>query len=69
MRAIATGEELTHDWAMTDDDDSSTACQCGAPNCRGTVTGKDWQLPEVQRQYGDYFSLYLLEKIRSARDA
>src|SRR5271163_1201220 len=29
LRRIATGEELTHDWATTDDDDYSMACRCG----------------------------------------
>lgn len=66
MRDIRAGEELTHDWAMTDDDDSSTKCRCGAPNCRGTITGKDWQRPELQRRYRNFFSAYLLEKIRNA---
>ena len=63
MRDIGVGEELTHDWAMTDDDDSSTTCSCGAANCRKVITGKDWQRPELQRRYGNYFSSYLLEKI------
>ena len=63
MRPIRAGEELTHDWAMTDDDDSSMACGCGAQNCRGTVTGKDWQRPELQTRYAGYFSSYLLQKI------
>jgi uncharacterized protein len=34
MRDIHAGEELTHDWAVTDDDDYSVQCRCGAPNCR-----------------------------------
>jgi SET domain-containing protein len=63
MRDIRAGEELTHDWAMTDDDDSSTKCNCGAPNCRGMLTGKDWQRPELQKRYAGYFSAYLAEKI------
>jgi hypothetical protein len=63
MRNIRAGEELTHDWAMTDDDDSSMACRCGARNCRGTVTGKDWRRPELQARYSGYFSSYLQEKI------
>lgn len=66
MRAIAAGEELTHDWAMTDDNDDSMACRCGAGNCRGTVTGKDWQRPELQARYAGYFSAYLAEKIARA---
>lgn len=64
MREIAAGEELTHDWAMTDDDESSTPCRCGAAICRGTITGKDWQRPELQARYGRYFSAYLLRKMR-----
>jgi SET domain-containing protein len=63
MRDIRAGEELTHDWAMTDDDDYSIECKCGAPDCRGTLTGKDWQRPEVQKRYAGYFSAYLARKI------
>jgi SET domain-containing protein len=67
MRDIRAGEELTHDWATTDDDDYSVQCKCGAPNCRGTLTGKDWQRPELQARYAGYFSAYLAEKIANKR--
>jgi uncharacterized protein len=63
MRDILAGEELTHDWAMTDDDDYSVKCNCGAPNCRKIVTGKDWQRPDLQKRYAGYFSAYLAHKI------
>ena len=63
MRDIRAGEELTHDWAMTDDDDYSVECNCGAPNCRKILTGKDWQRPDLQRRYAGYFSVYLACKI------
>ena len=63
MRDIRAGEELTHDWATTDDDDYSVKCKCGAANCRGTLTGKDWQRPDLQKQYAGYFSAYLARKI------
>ena len=63
MRHIRAGEELTHDWATTDDDDYSVECKCGAPNCRGTLTGKDWQRPELQARHAGYFSAYLAKKI------
>src|SRR6476646_7310164 len=62
MRAIPAGEELTHDWAMTDDDSYSAECRCGAPNCRKILTGKDWPLPELQKRYTGYFSAYLARK-------
>ena len=63
MRDIHPSEELTHDWAMTDDDDYSVECNCGAPNCRTILTGKDWQRPDLQRCYAGYFSTYLTRKI------
>ena len=63
MLDIRAGEELTHDWAMTDDDDYSVECKCGASNCRRILTGKDWQRPELQKRYAGYFSAYLARKI------
>ena len=63
MRDIRAGEELTHDWAMTDDDDYSLECKCGAVNCRKILTGKDWQHPDLQKRYVGYFSAYLARKI------
>jgi uncharacterized protein len=65
MRDIRAGEEVTHDWAMTDDDDYSVECKCGASNCRKILTGKDWQRPELQRRCAGYFSAYLARKIVS----
>jgi uncharacterized protein len=63
MRDVRAGEELTHDWAMTDDDDYSVECNCGAPDCRKTLTGKDWQRPELQKRYVGFFSAYLQRRI------
>ena len=65
LRDIAPGEELTHDWAMTDDDNYSVECNCGAPNCRKLLTGKDWQRPELQRKYAGHFSAYISKRIGS----
>jgi hypothetical protein len=67
MRDISAGEELTHDWAMTDDDDYFVECNCGAANCRKTVSGKDWQRPDLQERYASYFSAYLARKIALLR--
>ncbi len=63
MRDIQAGEELTHDWVMTDDDDYSVECKCGAPNCRKIVTGKDWQRLELQKRYEGYFPAHLARKV------
>jgi uncharacterized protein len=63
MRDIRAGGELTHDWAMTDNDDYSVECNCAATDCRKTLTGKDWQRPDLQKRYAGYFSAYLARKI------
>ncbi len=68
MRDISAGEELTHDWAMTDDDDYSAECNCGGRGCRKTLTGKDWQRPELQKKYAGYFSAYLAKLILAQRE-
>ena len=65
LRDIQAGEELTHDWCVTDDDDYSVECKCGSPKCRHTLTGKDWQRPELQKRYAGYFSAYLAKKMRA----
>ena len=63
LRRIVSGEELTHDWATTDDDDYTLTCRCAAPACRGVITGKDWQREDLQRKYRGMFSWYLQRKI------
>ncbi len=64
MRDIAVDEELCHDYAMDRTDDYRLQCCCGAALCRGTVTGEDWRLPEVQARYEGFFVEYVAEKIR-----
>ena len=64
MRDIQAGEELTHDWATTDDDAYEMACHCGSRQCRKIITGQDWRRQELQEKYRDYMSWYLQEKIK-----
>jgi hypothetical protein len=47
MKDILVNEELTHDWATTDDLDHEMHCNCGSANCRGTITGKDWMKQDL----------------------
>ena len=64
LRDIAPGEQLTYDFAMTDGDDyDAFDCSCGSPLCRGSVTGQDWMLPELQLRYRGHFSPYLARRI------
>jgi len=66
MRPIAAGEEITFDYAMSDGSAfDEFECACGAPNCRGRVSGDDWQRPELWQRYEGYFSAYLQRKIKS----
>ena len=62
MRDINEGEECTFDYVMTDNEAYRMKCRCGASNCRGTVSGKDWQRKDLQKKYGKYFSAYLRVK-------
>ena len=45
MRNIRKGEQLTTDYGFQLNNDwFKMNCKCGAENCRGTITGKDWKL-------------------------
>ena len=68
MRDISPGEELTTDYALFDDYDGMMCCQCRTPSCRGTIGGRDWQRPDLQRKYGSYFSSYLLHRLARQPD-
>ena len=62
---IAIGEELTFDYAMTDSSEyDQFECACGKLNCRGKITGKDWQNPEIQKKYNKYFSSFISKLIK-----
>jgi len=68
MRAIAPGEEICFDYAMSDGSIyDSFACGCHASNCRGTISGNDWQRPELWEPYAGYFSPYLQRRIDALR--
>ena len=63
MRDIQAGEELTHDWATTDDDDYELECRCNTTACRKVITGQDWRNKALQEKYRGFMSAYLQEKI------
>jgi uncharacterized protein len=68
MRDISPDEELTTDYALFDDSDETMQCQCGTSSCRGMISGRDWQRPDLQRKYGSYFSTYLQRRFAGPPD-
>src|SRR5262249_36947142 len=69
LREIAADEELTFDYAMNDDEPDEMNCRCGSRLCRGTITGRDWQKPELQRKYDGYFSWFIQRRIDALKKA
>lgn len=64
MRDIHPGEEVCFDYAMSDTTPyDEFDCKCGAPNCRGHVSGSDWKLPELQKRYAGFFSPHVQRRI------
>lgn len=64
-RTVTPGEELTLDYALLAADPCwHMTCRCGSTACRQVVTGKDWQLPELQERYGSHFAPFINERIR-----
>jgi MFS family permease len=62
---IATGEELTQDYAVFTGMESWTMpCRCGSVDCRRIITGRDWRLPALRQAYGERWSPPLLARIR-----
>lgn len=68
IRDIKSGEELTQDYATVDCREYSFSCTCGSKNCRKTINGNDWQIPEIQNRLMDYFSSYIQQKIRVTKN-
>ena len=65
IRDIEPDEELCHDYAMERSDNYSLVCNCQSPHCRHVISGDDWKDPGLQKRYGNYFSSYILEKIKA----
>ncbi len=66
-RPIAVGEEATIDYAvMTVESTWTMECNCGAPACRGVVTGDDWQRPDLRARYAGHWSPFVERRIERA---
>jgi uncharacterized protein len=63
-RPLAVGDEVTNDYATsTGEPGFVMACRCGSELCRGTITGDDWQQPELQERYRGHWIPALQQKI------
>jgi uncharacterized protein len=64
-RDIATGEEVTGDYAVWESDPRYVIdpCACGSSSCRRRFTGNDWRLPAVQHRYAGHFLPYIARRI------
>ena len=63
-RDIQGGEELTIDYALHTLSPSWTLrCNCRAADCRGVITGSDWELPTLQAAYAGHFAPFINERI------
>ena len=63
LRDITAGEELTFDYAMTDDEPYEMECNCKTPVCRKVITGQDWMQKKVQLKYNGYFSWFIQRRL------
>ena len=68
-RDITPGEEVTVDYTLQTAQPVALlecSCRCGATACRGTITGDDWRLPDVQERYRGHFAPFINERIAGA---
>jgi hypothetical protein len=67
-RDIATGEELTVDYATSAGAAGlAMRCKCGTGSCRGEVTSDDWRIPLLQERYAGHWVPALAARIRALR--
>jgi uncharacterized protein len=64
-RAVEAGEELTIDYATMTVVPWQMECSCGAPSCRGVVTGEDWRRRDLQERYAGRFSPFINARVSS----
>lgn len=62
MRSIKKGEEITFDYAMTEERCFGWQCLCGSKNCRGKIAGFKGLPEDFKKKYTGFISDYLLQK-------
>ena len=70
LRSIFPGDEVCFDYATSDSTPyDEFECGCGEPECRGRITARDWQCPELIQRYQGYFSPYLEIQIKRSNSS
>ena len=65
LRDISTGEEITWDYDMVQDDEIwDMTCLCGAANCRKRIAGYRFMPPDRRKAYQGFISDWLLDPPR-----
>ncbi len=66
---IKKGDEITIDYALFVNEDyfSSWTCCCGNRNCRKKITGKDWKIKRLQKEYKNHFSPLINNRIKNLK--
>jgi len=65
-RDIQADEEVTVDYALftaLPGEIIETSCRCSSASCRQSITGEDWKLADVQKQYQGHFSPFINTRI------
>jgi len=70
-RDINIGDEITYDYCTTESENSTHVnkwkCLCGAKDCRGMLTGKEYLDPVLQKKYDGHWGTYLQQRIDAIR--
>ena len=59
VKDIKAGEELVHDYALSEAAFKPYECSCKSENCRKTITQDDWKNKDLQEKWGNYFTPFL----------
>ena len=68
IKDIKAGEELVHDYALTESEFKPWKCNCGTKNCRKVIKPADWKNPELHKKCGEYFTPYLKNKFKELNE-
>jgi len=63
LKDISKGEELVFDYGMSESNFEPYNCTCESKNCRKIIKPTDWENPELQKKYKEYFATYLKNRI------